>query len=106
MPRASIRASAASSIPGSAWTTPCSKCSRGARTASPALISCSTTLTIVCRIAERIRLEPARRDAVEAERVEVLLAEHVVEDHARPRDEDPGAGAVRAGDARAHAACV
>ena len=58
-PRASSRARAASSIPGSACTTPCSKCRRGARTASPAPIPCSTTRTIVCRIAERIRLEPA-----------------------------------------------
>ena len=46
-------------MPGSAWTTPCSKCRRGARTASSALIPCSTARTIVCRIAERIRLEPA-----------------------------------------------
>ena len=59
MPRASIRASAPSSMPGSAWTIPCSKCRRGARTASPAAIPSSTARTIVCRIAERIRFEPA-----------------------------------------------
>ena len=46
-------------MPGSAWTTPCSKCRRGARTASSAPIPCSTARTIVCRIAERIRFEPA-----------------------------------------------
>ena len=46
-------------MPGSAWTMPCSKCRRGARTASPAPIPSSTARTIVCRIAERIRLEPA-----------------------------------------------
>ena len=39
---------------------------------------------------------------VEAERVEVLLAEHVVEDHAGAGHQHAGAGAVRAGDAGAH----
>ena len=92
---------------------------------------CSTTRTTVCRIAERIRLEPAlprpssispsrrttvgaiiegtRRpgvDLVEALRVEVLLAEHVVEDHPGSRHQHARAGAVGAGDAGAHAVGV
>ena len=39
--------------------TPSSKCTRGARTAARAPSPRSTTATIVCRIAERMRLEPA-----------------------------------------------
>ena len=41
----------------------------------------------------------SRREAVESERVQVLLAEHVVQVDAGPRSHDAGAGAVRAGDA-------
>src|SRR6185437_12718193 len=53
------RSSGAVSIPGSAYTTPSSKWTRGAWTASPATIPSSTTRMTVCRIAERIRFDPA-----------------------------------------------
>src|SRR5215207_3463618 len=53
------RRSRSSSIPGSVKTMPSSKCSRGASTASRAPRPRSTTPTIVCRIADRILLEPA-----------------------------------------------
>ena len=83
----------------------------------------STTARIVWRIAERIRFEPAEPSAssgrpsrsttvgaimlgtrapgrvpVEPERVQVLLAEHVVQVHAGAGHHHAGAGAVRAGD--------
>ena len=91
----------------------------------------SVSRRIVCSIAERIRFEPplpspassspSRRTtvgdiidgrrrpgvvAVKAERVEVLLAEHVVDVDAGPGDDQPGPGPVRAGDARAHPVAV
>ncbi len=84
----------------------------------------ATRRMIVCRTAERIRFEPAAAEPglelavaqndrrrhhrrhpppgghdVEAERVQVLLAQHVVDVHPRARHEHAGAGAVRAGDA-------
>src|SRR3954452_14885737 len=52
--RSSSRAS-----PGSAYTRPSSKCTRGAMTASCAARPWSTAPTMTCRIAERIRFEPA-----------------------------------------------
>ena len=45
------------------------------------------------------RHAPPRRVAMEAERVEVLLAHHVVDVDARPRDDDARSLAVRARDA-------
>ncbi len=88
----------------------------------PPRMPSSITRMIVCRIAERIRFEPAlpstssgapsrsddgrrhharqppaRRVAVEAERVEILLAEHVVQVHAGAGHDDARARPVRAG---------
>ena len=104
------RASAASSTPGSASTSRPSTWMRGRATAASAGRPWSITPSSVCRIAERIRFEPAEPSAtsgrpsrsatvgaimlgtrapglvaVVAERVEVLLAEHVVEVHAGAR---------------------
>ena len=122
-PRGRCPGSASSSRP-STWT-------RGAATASSARAPPSTTASTVWRIAERMRLEPAEpsassgrpsrrttvgaimlgtlragRVAVEAERVQVLLAEHVVEVHARAGHHHARARAVRAGDRGAGAVGV
>ncbi len=125
-PRASIRASASASIPGSALTTAPSKWTRGASTAASTPMPSSTRRRITWTIAERMRFEPAlpspaielavaqdhrrrhhRRQArprlpeVKAERVQVLLAEHVVHVDSGARHHQARAGAVRAGHRRA-----
>ena len=110
---------------------PSSKCARGASTAARASSPWSTTPTIVCRSAQRIRFDPALpttsstspsrsttvgaiidgirrpgRRGVEAERAEVLLAHDVVDVDPGARDDDARALAVRARHRRGAALAV
>ncbi len=114
--------------PGSASSRSSSRCRRGASTAAWAPSPRSRMPTIVCTMADRMRFEPAEPSAtsgpaspthhcrghharhararlleVEAVRVQVLLAEHVVQVHTRARHEHAGARAVGAGHGRAAA---
>ena len=123
-PAASLQvSSAAGSMPGSASTSRPSTCRRGARPrppprarrrprrgssagspsgcgSSPPMPSASSGAPSRSTTVGAIMLgtRAPRRVAVVAERVQVLLAEHVVEVHAGAGHDHPGARAVRAGD--------